>query len=102
MKESVKKSRLKSDRYQSHGHAIPTEKLPAPSQGHTVDGKSCWWVKPEGSGLTHQRRLQARVDTGAATSSISAQESPSSGLQLLGTGCAFSLSHQEMDDKITD
>ncbi len=78
---------------------IPTEKCPAPSQGHTVDGKllvgEAEWIWVDAA----NDAFQARVDTGATTSSISAQEITI--VERNGKNWVrFFLSHQEMDDKI--
>ena len=78
---------------------IPTEKCPAPSQKHTFDGKlkvgeAEWlWVDAANDAF------QARVDTGATTSSISAQEITI--FERNGKNWVrFYLSHQGLDDKI--
>ncbi len=78
---------------------IPTEKCPAPNQGHTVDGKllvgEAEWIWVDAA----NDAFQARVDTGATTSSISAQEITI--FERNGKNWVrFFLSHQEMDDKI--
>ncbi|MGY3884003.1 ATP-dependent zinc protease family protein [Aeromonas aquatica] len=78
---------------------IPTEKCAAPSQGHTVDGKllvgEAEWIWVDAA----NDAFQARVDTGATTSSISAQEITI--FERNGKNWVrFFLSHQEMDDKI--
>ncbi|MBZ6066348.1 ATP-dependent zinc protease [Aeromonas schubertii] len=78
---------------------IPTTKCPAPAQGHTLDGKLLvgeaeWlWVDAANDAF------QARVDTGATTSSISAQDITI--FERNGKNWVrFYLSHQEMDDRI--
>ena len=72
MKESVKKvdSKLESlPPEPPKPMAIPTEKCQAPSQGHTVDGKllvgEAEWIWVDAA----NDAFQARVDTGATTSS---------------------------------
>ncbi|PJG58895.1 ATP-dependent Zn protease [Aeromonas cavernicola] len=102
MKESVKKVDHKLTNIPSAAPktvAIPTEKCPAPSQGHTIDGKLLvgeaeWlWVDAASDAF------QARVDTGATTSSISAQEITI--FERNGKNWVrFFLSHQDLDDKI--
>ena len=76
MKESVKKVDSKLATLPPEppkAMPIPTEKCPAPSQGHTVDGKllvgEAEWIWVDAA----NDAFQARVDTGATTSSISAQ-----------------------------
>ena len=102
MKESVKKVDSKLATLPPEPPkpmAIPTEKCPAPSQGHTVDGKllvgEAEWIWVDAA----NDAFQARVDTGATTSSISAQEITI--FERNGKNWVrFFLSHQEMDDKI--
>jgi hypothetical protein len=100
MKESVKKVDSKLATLPPEPPkpmAIPTEKCPAPSQGHTVDGKllvgEAEWIWVDAA----NDAFQARVDTGATTSSISAQEITI--FERNGKNWVrFFLSHQEMDD----
>ena len=102
MKESVKKVDSKLATLPPEPPkpmAIPTEKCPAPSQGHTVDGKllvgEAEWIWVDAA----NDAFQARVDTGATTSSISAQDITI--FERNGKNWVrFFLSHQEMDDKI--
>ena len=102
MKESVKKVDSKLATLPPEppkAMPIPTEKCPAPSQGHTVDGKllvgEAEWIWVDAA----NDAFQARVDTGATTSSISAQEITI--FERNGKNWVrFFLSHQEMDDKI--
>ncbi|WP_449500922.1 ATP-dependent zinc protease family protein [Aeromonas rivuli] len=79
--------------------AIPTEQCAAPDQGHTVDGKllvgEAEWIWVDAA----NDAFQARVDTGATTSSISAQEITI--FERNGKNWVrFFLSHQDLDDKI--
>ncbi|MGL5813631.1 MAG: ATP-dependent zinc protease family protein [Aeromonas sp.] len=102
MKESVNKVDSKLSQLPPEppkAMPIPTEKCPAPSQGHTVDGKllvgEAEWIWVDAA----NDAFQARVDTGATTSSISAQEITI--FERNGKNWVrFFLSHQEMDDKI--
>ncbi len=102
MKESVKKVDSKLEALPPEPPkpmAIPTEKCQAPSQGHTVDGKllvgEAEWIWVDAA----NDAFQARVDTGATTSSISAQDITI--FERNGKNWVrFFLSHQEMDDKI--
>ncbi|WAG13529.1 ATP-dependent zinc protease [Aeromonas dhakensis] len=102
MKESVNKVGSKLEHLPPEppkAMPIPTEKCPAPSQGHTVDGKllvgEAEWIWVDAA----NDAFQARVDTGATTSSISAQEITI--FERNGKNWVrFFLSHQEMDDKI--
>lgn len=102
MKESVKKVDSKLEALPPEPPkpmAIPTEKYQAPSQGHTVDGKllvgEAEWIWVDAA----NDAFQARVDTGATTSSISAQDITI--FERNGKNWVrFFLSHQEMDDKI--
>ncbi|MGN5057796.1 ATP-dependent zinc protease family protein [Aeromonas caviae] len=98
MKESVKKVDSKLATLPPEppkAMPIPTEKCP----GHTVDGKllvgEAEWIWVDAA----NDAFQARVDTGATTSSISAQEITI--FERNGKNWVrFFLSHQEMDDKI--
>lgn len=102
MKESVKQVDHKLATFPSEPPklmAIPTEKYPAHDQGHTIDGKlmvgEAEWIWVDAA----NDAFQARVDTGATTSSISAQEITI--FERNGKNWVrFFLSHQEMDDKI--
>ncbi|MGG5824445.1 ATP-dependent zinc protease family protein [Aeromonas salmonicida] len=102
MKESVKKVDSKLEALPPEPPkpmAIPAEKCQAPSQGHTVDGKllvgEAEWIWVDAA----NDAFQARVDTGATTSSISAQDITI--FERNGKNWVrFFLSHQEMDDKI--
>jgi YVTN family beta-propeller protein len=79
--------------------AVPAEKCPVPNQGHTIDGKlmvgEAEWIWVDAA----NDAFQARVDTGATTSSISAQEITI--FERNGKNWVrFLLSHQDADDKI--
>lgn len=78
---------------------IPTEKCPTPNQGHTLDGKlmvgEAEWIWVDAA----NEAFQARVDTGATTSSISAQEITI--FERNGKNWVrFFLSQQDSEDKI--
>ena len=102
MKESVKKSRQQAGYPASRaaqGHAHSHREVPGAEPGHTVDGKllvgEAEWIWVDAA----NDAFQARVDTGATTSSISAQEITI--FERNGKNWVrFFLSHQEMDDKI--